>query len=43
MIVVELGRKYIGETIDVVVTSALQTTAGKIIFAKPKTIIEKAV
>jgi uncharacterized protein YacL len=43
MIVVELGRKYIGETIDVVVTSALQTTAGKIIFAKPKMIIEKAV
>jgi uncharacterized protein YacL len=27
----------------VVVTSALQTTAGKIIFAKPKMIIEKAV
>jgi len=35
MIVVEQGRKYIGETLDVVVTSVLQTVAGKMIFANP--------
>jgi uncharacterized protein YacL len=36
MIVVEGGKKYIGETIDVVVTSVLQTSAGRMIFAKKK-------
>ena len=36
MIVVEGGRKYIGETKDVIVTSVLQTAAGRMIFAKPK-------
>lgn len=36
MIVVEGGRKFIGEEIDVVVTSVLQTAAGRMIFAKPK-------
>jgi uncharacterized protein YacL len=36
MIVVEGGRRYIGETIDVLVTSVLQTAAGRMIFAKPK-------
>ena len=36
MIVVEEGRKFIGKTIDVVVTSVLQTSAGRMIFAKPK-------
>lgn len=36
MIVVEHGRKHIGETVDVVVTSVLQTVAGKMIFASPK-------
>lgn len=36
MIVVEQGRKYIGKTIEVVVTSVLQTSAGRMIFAKPK-------
>ncbi|EFI42658.1 PIN/TRAM domain-containing protein [Peptoniphilus sp. oral taxon 386] len=35
MIVVEAGKPYLGETIDVVVTSVLQTSAGKMIFAKP--------
>lgn len=35
MIVVEDGKKYIGQTIKVVVTSALQTAAGRMIFAKP--------
>jgi len=36
MIVVEEGRKYIGKTITVSVTSVLQTSAGRMIFAKPK-------
>jgi len=36
MIVVDGGRKYIGHTIGVVVTSVLQTAAGRMIFAKPK-------
>jgi uncharacterized protein YacL len=35
MIVVEGGKKFIGETIKVVVTSILQTSAGRMIFAKP--------
>lgn len=43
MIVVESGKKYIGETIDVLVTSVLQTSAGRMIFAKPKTLVDKAV
>ena len=41
MVVVEGGRRHIGETIDVLVTSVLQTAAGRMIFAKPKTIAEK--
>src|SRR5579875_830698 len=36
MIVVEEGREYIGKRIDVLVTSVLQTSAGRMIFAKPK-------
>ncbi len=36
MIVIENGRSLIGETISVVVTTALQTAAGKMIFVKPK-------
>jgi uncharacterized protein YacL len=36
MIVVENGRRYIGDTTDVVVTSVLQTVAGRMIFARPK-------
>ena len=43
MIVVESGRKFIGQTIQVVVTSVLQTSAGRMIFAKPKSMIDKAV
>jgi uncharacterized protein YacL len=35
MIVVEEGQHYMNETIEVVVTSALQTAAGRMIFAKP--------
>ncbi|MFC4323865.1 PIN/TRAM domain-containing protein [Litchfieldia salsa] len=41
MIVVEDGRDYIGKHIDVLVTSVLQTSAGRMIFAKPK-LLEKA-
>ncbi|WP_048601089.1 PIN/TRAM domain-containing protein [Rubeoparvulum massiliense] len=36
MIVVEDGRNNIGKHIDVIVTSVLQTSAGRMIFAKPK-------
>ncbi len=36
MIVVEHGRKFIGEGTEVVVTSVLQTVAGRMIFARPK-------
>ncbi|ARD48174.1 hypothetical protein SporoP37_08470 [Sporosarcina sp. P37] len=36
MIVIEDGRSHIGDAIDVVVTSVLQTSAGRMIFAKPK-------
>lgn len=36
MIVVEEGRDYIGKHIEVLVTSVLQTSAGRMIFAKPK-------
>lgn len=38
MIVVENGRRYIGETLGVLVTSVLQTAAGRMIFAKPKAV-----
>jgi uncharacterized protein YacL len=34
MIVVEQGRKHIGDTVPVIVTSVLQTSAGRMIFAK---------
>lgn len=36
MIVVENGKKYMGQVIGVVVTSVLQTAAGRMIFARPK-------
>lgn len=36
MVVVEEGKYFINKDVDVVVTSALQTDAGKMIFAKPK-------
>lgn len=35
MIVVENGKRYMGKTIRVVVTSVLQTSAGRMIFARP--------
>ncbi len=36
MVVVEEGRDYVGGELRVVVTSALQTSAGRMIFAKPQ-------
>lgn len=41
MIVVEGGSDFIGANIEVLVTSVLQTSAGRMIFAKPK-LLEKA-
>lgn len=43
MIVVEGGKKYLGESVDVIVTSVLQTAAGRMIFARIKTLQDKAV
>ncbi len=40
MIVVDGGRKYIGHSIRVLVTSVLQTTAGRMIFARPKAVVK---
>lgn len=40
MIVVDGGKRYMNETIGVLVTSVLQTAAGRMIFAKPK-LLEK--
>jgi uncharacterized protein YacL len=34
--VVEEGRNYVGAEARVIVTSALQTSAGRMIFAKPQ-------
>jgi uncharacterized protein YacL len=34
MIVVEQGRRSVGKTVDIVVTSVLQTSAGRMIFGK---------
>ncbi len=36
MIVVDGGRRHMGERVDVLVTSVLQTAAGRMIFAKLK-------
>lgn len=36
MVVVENGRRLIGKNAEVTVTSVLQTTAGRMIFSKPK-------
>jgi uncharacterized protein YacL len=37
MVVVEEGDRYVGNETQVVVTSSLQTSAGRMIFARPKT------
>ncbi len=41
MIVVDTGRRFMGQHISVMVTSVLQTAAGRMIFAKPKGFVEK--
>jgi len=41
MIVVDGGKRYIGDTINVLVTSVLQTAAGRMIFVKPKSAVDK--
>lgn len=40
MIVVDSGKKHINEFVEVVVTSVLQTAAGRMIFARPKTYVK---
>lgn len=39
MVVVEEGREYVGGELRVIVTSALQTSAGRMIFAKPPSVL----
>ncbi len=41
MVVVDEARKLLGKTVDIVVTSVLQTTSGRMIFAKLKEQAEK--
>jgi len=41
MIVVDGGKRHMGDTIGVLVTSVLQTAAGRMIFAKPKAQMER--
>jgi len=36
MVVVDHGKKYLGQSVDVLVTSVLQTTAGRMIFTRLK-------
>ena len=42
MIVIEGGRKHVGEQVEVIVTSVLQTAAGRMIFARIKTLQDRA-
>ncbi|AHF09075.1 MULTISPECIES: PIN/TRAM domain-containing protein [Dehalobacter] len=42
MVVVDGGRRYIGQQTTVLVTTVLQTAAGRMIFAKPKGMQEKS-
>src|SRR5699024_1625511 len=41
VLVAEEGKIHIGQAIEVLITSVLQTSAGRMIFAKPK-LLEKA-
>jgi uncharacterized protein YacL len=36
MVVVDHGKRFISQTVDVTVTTVLQTTAGRMIFARPR-------
>lgn len=42
MVVIDNGRRWIGQTVDVCVTSVLQTTAGRMIFTRMKDEAEAA-
>ncbi len=42
MVVVDQGKDHIGEEIEVLVTSVLQTAAGRMIFAKPSATAQQA-
>lgn len=42
MIVIEGGKAMIGEVVEITVTSVLQTSAGRMIFARPKSIAQEA-
>lgn len=42
MIVIDGGRRFIGQNTAVMVTTVLQTAAGRMIFAKPKGLLEKS-
>src|SRR5687767_13165149 len=37
MVVVDQGRKHLGHTLEVTVTSVLQTSAGRMVFTRPRT------
>lgn len=37
MVVVDQGRQHLGHTLEVTVTSVLQTSAGRMIFTRPRT------
>ena len=43
MVVVENGRRRVGETVDVEVTTVLQTSAGRMIFTRVRTAEAKAI
>jgi uncharacterized protein YacL len=43
MIVVDGGKRHMGESVNVMVTSILQTAAGRMIFARPKCTIERVI
>ena len=38
-VVVEEGKDHVGSEVRVIVTSALQTSAGRMIFAKPPSVL----
>ncbi|RNC62762.1 MAG: putative PIN and TRAM-domain containing protein YacL [Candidatus Dichloromethanomonas elyunquensis] len=42
MVVIDGGRRHIGQHTTVLVTTVLQTAAGRMIFAKPKGILDKS-
>ena len=43
MIVVDGGQSFIGDEVSVIVTSVLQTSAGRMVFAKPRITVEKII